>query len=86
MPRTQEPDELEGDGLLGKEVDEELRGAKRRKSSRCSLSGLWWLSNVLMAVGLLYLGSERLRRRDTVEVAGDVNGIWPRRELHQTFH
>lgn len=74
---TPSSDDFEEDGLLEKQPTDHTK----RRDRRCGIpSAAWWLSNLAMGGALIYLLLSQRFRQYKVEIAGDVNRIWPSRK------
>ena len=75
-------DSSEGDDLLDGDLDVRRRPPSSRLRRWANFSVLWWLSNVVMGIVIIYLGFQLDAKRTLLgrfELAGDTNGVWPRR-------
>ncbi|KAK3702917.1 hypothetical protein LTR37_014766 [Vermiconidia calcicola] len=74
-------DSSEGDDLLDGDLDVRRRPPSSRLRRWANFSVLWWLSNVVMGIVIIYLGFQLDAKRTLLgrfELAGDTNGVWPR--------
>ena len=84
--REQETIRLEGeddDSLLDEDIEVPRRPQRDYHLRRfCNFSIFWWISNILMAIAIGWLGFKVDAKSNLLsrfELAGDVNRIWPRR-------